>query len=433
MTPEITPLGTPQPRGLSFRTILIILLLLALVTVGSLATLLYLRHRDKTDLGKERGKLAAQQARRELEATKAANEEKLAMAQTRQEAVLAQARASSNILGNLLQAVTELNAAANALKTNDGGRSVAPHADLVAQARRLYESELPAVASPTEIVSRLEAVRRIGLQLQSAPGTTYEPDPNLAVVAQTAGLWAEQQQHAVARVNSLLAALSQEGQVKFPESSVTTNTPTLQNAIDQLNQEESAFRQRLILERTSQATAQAVETEAQAEAKRIQMEAKLKEAQILIPAHEAAEKHVRAEVVRKAEGEVEDSKAKVEAMQKQDEARMIELRKRASDPEVRNKLAPFITPGYWQLNYFSYDRKPHSLRHLQGYGALDPTLEGLRKLGQIAHDARDKLRPRWKLPAYWPKKPVPMEKVKETQQLLIELGPALVEMKLLEP
>jgi len=38
-----------------------------------------------------------------------------------------------------------------------------------------------------------------------------------------------------------------------------------------------------------------------------------------------------------------------------------------------------------------------------------------------------------KLPQGWVKQPPLMEKVKEAQQLLIELGPVLVEMKLLEP
>jgi hypothetical protein len=64
---------------------------------------------------------------------------------------------------------------------------------------------------------------------------------------------------------------------------------------------------------------------------------------------------------------------------------------------------------------------------------LDPSLAGLRKLAEIATNAKDKVRPRWKLGMYWPQKPQELEKVKEAQQLLIELGPVMVELKLLEP
>ena len=82
------------------------------------------------------------------------------------------------------------------------------------------------------------------------------------------------------------------------------------------------------------------------------------------------------------------------------------------------------------------DKKPHSYTRLKSFGSLDPTLAGLGKLVDMACTGRDSARPRWKLkggPNLWRRYPEEVEKVKEAQHLLIELGPVLVGMKLLEP
>jgi hypothetical protein len=66
---------------------------------------------------------------------------------------------------------------------------------------------------------------------------------------------------------------------------------------------------------------------------------------------------------------------------------------------------------------------------------LDPSLPGLRKLAELGCTLQGKVRPRWKLKGGargFTLYPAEVEKVKEAQQLLIELGPVLVEMKLLE-
>ncbi len=52
----------------------------------------------------------------------------------------------------------------------------------------------------------------------------------------------------------------------------------------------------------------------------------------------------------------------------------------------------------------------------------------------IAWTSKDKVRPRWKLnPTLFSRHPDQIEKVKQAQDLLIELGPALVEMGQLQP
>ena len=61
---------------------------------------------------------------------------------------------------------------------------------------------------------------------------------------------------------------------------------------------------------------------------------------------------------------------------------------------------------------------------------------GLRKLADFASAPKDDVRPRWKLqrgPVLFVNVASEREKVVEVQQLLRELGPVLVEMKLLDP
>ena len=434
MEPDIASPKPAKPAGgMPYWTALVALLILALVGLASLGAVWYFTRSDKTIIDGKIRKLDEQQARATLAEKNAAQNGKMAVARSRQQDVLAHARNATNSLTLLLQEAQRLASQADALKSNDAGRRVAVHPDLVAQARRFYENDLADLPSTNEILGKLESAQRVERQLVSALGTTYEPTTDLLVIAQNAALWAEQQARAVAQAQTLLTSLIQESQIKVTDTPLTTNSPTLAVAIQELNQAEAAFRQRAILEKTSLATTQAVDTVAQATALRILTEARIQASNILAQANEAKAMQEREELKRQADSKIEDSKARVKASQKEDEARRIEQRKRAADPDVQVKLAPFITPGYWRPKSVSYDKKAHSLTQLQSFGALDDTIAGLRKLADIACNPRDQARPRWKLPQYWVKNPQEMEKVKAAQQLLVELGPVLVELKMLEP
>lgn len=59
-----------------------------------------------------------------------------------------------------------------ALPTNETGRAVALHPDLVRLAGRLFESGVPEIPPEPDIITRLEAVRRIEQQVLAARGTT---------------------------------------------------------------------------------------------------------------------------------------------------------------------------------------------------------------------------------------------------------------------
>lgn len=146
------------------------------------------------------------------------------------------------------------------------------------------------------------------------------------------------------------------------------------------------------------------------------------------------------------------TKATTEAVVQQgkNDAERVLLVQRCKDPQVQNRLAPFIGEGTWQPG----DRRgkptfnlkgPVSYTKIKASGALERNAEGLKKLyilgnatysGQIApgNTHPDTERPKWGynvLPAKlsasdW-------DQIKEAQAMLIELGPTMVEIGMLAP
>ena len=140
--------------------------------------------------------------------------------------------------------------------------------------------------------------------------------------------------------------------------------------------------------------------------------------------------------LRLATNKIENAKTTVAIQTAEEDARKVELRKKASDPSVQAKLAPFIQKGYWQIGGYSTEMKPLSFTTLQSIGALGDSIKGLEALAKIAVSMDDRVRPRWKLAGgtvFFQKYPASIEKLKEAQNLLIELGPVLVEMGKLQP
>jgi hypothetical protein len=423
-----------EPRGIPFPVALIALFVLALLVVAGFGGMWYYLQNDKLKIQRQLDKAEADKTRAELATKKAAEEGKLTQARNRQEEVLAQARLATNVLTRLLAETDQASNEAAGLKTNDPGRGVAIHPDLIKQSRRFYESELREMAAREEIVTRLEGARRIEQQLLTASGTAYEPAADLKVTAQNSTAWGEQALQKTRQIRQTLATLVQESKIKVTTATVTPTSPTLEAAIAQLNDEETILRQRLLAATTADAKAQAAKIEAEADGKRIIAEAERKRDEILAKAKEETDKLARDLALREAQGKAEDTKTHVAVQTAQDEARKVELRKKAADPAIRAKLAPFTTPGYAQINTLGSDLKPLSYSGLQNCGALAPDVRGLTRLLTVASTSADKVRPRWKMnPQLFVRHPDEIEKVKEAQQLLIDLGPVLVEMGLLQP
>jgi hypothetical protein len=118
------------------------------------------------------------------------------------------------------------------------------------------------------------------------------------------------------------------------------------------------------------------------------------------------------------------------------------LVKKANTAEVKQALAPFLTPGYHQpyrhsaggglVMERSVKKEPMSFSRLQAFGALDKKVEGLQALANVAGNKEDDTRPRWGYGFYagwWTSSQ--QETIQKAQDLLNELGPVMVEEGLL--
>jgi hypothetical protein len=445
-----------QRKGASIWTALTICLVLAVLGLAGLGYALYHSNSERVRIANA---LAAQQnetKRLELATQKAAEQGKLTNARNQQNQLLAQVGAATNSLLQLLAGSDQVQTEAAALGTNEAGRTVALHPELVRLAGRVFESGLPELPPEADITTRLEAVRRIEQQVLDARGTTYEPAPALGVTVQSANLWAEQGTLKVGQIRDALSGLVRESKVKFTRAPLTADSPTLAAAIAKQNEVVAGEQIRLADKTLSAAQTNAVLTRAEAGADVAKTQAQADAAALKTRAEaydlktRAEADQYAAEVRRKlaedlaakerewqqhmADLELKAATNRVTVQNKLDEARKIELRKKASEPAIQTKLAPFTTPGYVGVSGPTAEKKPLSFQQLQASGALASTIAGQNKLVKIAIDAHDSVRPRWGLHAtFYRRHDEQIQEVQATQKLLLELGPTLVEMGQLEP
>ena len=427
-SPERKREGTPL--GVTF---FLMLGVAVLVILGLIAALYHFRGEQR----KTQDKLAAlelQTRKSDLEQKTGAEKDRRIRAENSQQDLLRQARAATNALENLLAETKELNTGATALRTNEDGKQVALHPDLVERARVFYDVQLRDAPAAADVITRLEAARRIEQQVSSQQGTAYEPTPDIFESARNAAVSAEQDRGKVTQLRTYLAALVQESKVKYTEAKLGAGSPTLEDAIKAKVTAAAAAAQQTLADKTSGAQQEAAAIRAQVEADRIREEAKSDAAKIRAEAEQKKADVEREIALMKVEQQKKDITTKVEVETALDEARKIELRKKASDPTLQAKLAPFLTPGYWQLTETTLDKKPLSFTKLKNCGALELTSKGGSAMATIVSTPTDKVRPRWKInPQLYTRYPDAIARIEEAQKLLTEFGPVLVEMKLLEP
>ncbi len=434
MDGQLPQTQAPKSRGIPLWTALVALLLLVIAAGAILAGILYYFRSDKLKLERENEALRVEKEKATYAEQKAGEEARLTWARNRQEEALNLARSATNALQGLTAATDAVRTAATALKTSEDGRRVALHPGLVRLARQLYEVNLPVLPPAADIDSRLEGVRRIELQIDKATRTTFVPGAELTGELEQAAAWAGDQSRKVEEIRTLLRTLTEESKVKVTTATLTAASPTLEAAIQRLTESELATQQQALATQTEAARDTAAERVAEAEIARRLSDADVEARRKLAEAEAKVAELERELAMKKTEQVKADTVAKVERDEVLDEARNIELRQKAQDPAIQAKLKPFTTPGYWQVDNRTLDLKPHSFTKLKSRGALEPTPRGARELVKIATDKDDKVRPRWKMQAlYYLNYPEQIEQVKEAQALLNELGPILVELKMLEP
>jgi hypothetical protein len=439
-TDQNQPQADPPRGGLSLQTIFIVLM--TLVVLCSLAALYAWRTTlsDKAKLEQKLNELQNAQKKAEIERQKGAEESRQALARTKQNEVLLQARQATNALAKVLADLNATTSELSALRTSDAGRGIAQHPDLVIVARRIYESELAKLPAPAEVIQRIEAVRRVEQQLMEHAGTAYEPDAQVTSSLNQANYWTDETGRSLQQVRVLKESLLREAKVKVAAKPLDDTSPSLDTALKKLNEAENRQAQQIIIDQTDGAKRKAAEREAEAEVKRIIADAEVRARRMIEDAEAKIKENEAEERKREALRKSNEIQSKLQAKSIVSDAEKKLLMDKASQPDVRAKLAPFITPGYWTpttkgLLKGSVEKRPLSYTKLQGFGALGTNFDGLQKLVNIGID-RDNDRPRWeniKGPsAYsWRRSPEKVEFVKGAQALLIELGPVLVEMKLL--
>ena len=416
--------SAPSKRGIPIWGALLFLLVIMFVSLGALGFVLYRTASEKAKLEKQMLAWEAEKAKGEIDRQKAAEEAKLAMARARQVECLAQVRNATNALARLLRDLDFAKDQSSLLRTNDLGRKIAQYPDLLVLARRLYETDLPELPQREVVIAKLEGERRFEQQLVSAAGTAYEPDASFLSTAQADAVWGIQEGAKVDRARAVIITLTEEVRVKVSPPSSPGSELSLQEAIADFSKKEIVLRQRILANNEAEAKTKAAETLAAAEGERILQEAKLKADKILQEANLRVERHNA------------DKKAAAESAMT--EARKEELRKKARSIWVKAKLAPFTTPGYAQIEApDSYEKKPLSFSALYQGGALDPNEEGIRKLAWVGFTKEDKVRPRFifrqNSSGSWMRHTEDREMVMEAQKLLLELGPVLVDMGLMQP
>ena len=428
------PATRPRRGGWPLWIALVVLLVIAAGAIVTLGFVVRYLHNEKIQLVHQLERAEAEKQRHELEQKRGAEDAKLLQARNQQDQVLNQARSATNLLMKLLAARDTLLAETAALRTNTAGCTVALHPDLVRLARRFYESAVMDLPPESDLATRLEAVRRIEQQVQDHYGQAYEPPAELSGTVQTHAAWGALAQAKLDQLRQTLNALVSEAKVKFTRATLTAASPTLDAAITKLTEMEA--RERLQQgEQTVTSARNDAETErAKAEAEKIRADARREAEETRAKVKEESAAKERELQEREAQLKVLEAKTRVVVQDKADEARKVELKKKASDPATQAKLTPFTMPGYYQINEVGSDLQPLSYSKLQNAGALAGDMRGLNRLLTIAWTSADKVRPRWKMnPQLFVRHPNEIEKVKEVQQLLIELGPVLVEMGKLQP
>ena len=141
---------------------------------------------------------------------------------------------------------------------------------------------------------------------------------------------------------------------------------------------------------------------------------------------------------KKAEAEREADEAERKRLQDLKEQREAELLAKATSPEVKMLLAPFLEPrtiqpslsGTFSIKWVrTYDKMPMSLGKLMEIGVLDESELGLKKLALVIGN-RKLPEPKWSIasqPNNW--SPEDEERLKQAQQMLRDYGPTLVKAK----
>ena len=365
-----------------------------------------------------------------LASDRGVEQQALAFAKTRQALAVARADDVTRLADECLSEIAAFDATVQPLVANDDGKKVAGDPVQIARFRAVYEKD----RAGKDVAERL---RRAAADLAAPVRASYanakdgsNPSDQVSgeldrLAAQLAGLkrvWEQDR-----RTVDAVVADAKRG--KLPAA-----VQTLDQAV------------------RADAEAEALALATATEKERARVRAELKERQV----KEAGELERRVEEARLeklratrlaeagrllTDADITREKGKDAAAVEKAKLEKERLLKKAQTNEVKQALAPFLTPGYHQpvrqsggavFMVRAVKKEPVSLTKLQAIGGLEQTITGLQELAGVACNKDDDLRPRWGCGGYAPWWSTgQQELIQKAQDLLIELGPVLVEEGLL--
>jgi hypothetical protein len=312
------------------------------------------------------------------------------------------------------------------LLATDKGKPIAAREESLMQWRALVRADHPDPALAASLRDRFTPLKAFVDKAVAAKDEQYAPSQDLVGRVEAVKNEASQAATAFRDLNRRLAALVASSPPAPPE------TPTLEVAL-------RALEERLAAEEVK-AIAEAVEKERRAGiAKRAEEKARQER---MLQEKQAEIDRLAAESKAK-ELDAEKQAAMAEAAEKERVARekaaklALERKFAAAEPEIRQILMPFISPGYTQPEGREFRRAtttkgPVSLGALRRNGMLEPTVEALNQLCVATTSNRTNDRPLGSFPDIQTNKNWE-EGTQRAQQLLTEFGELMVEKGLLAP
>lgn len=429
---KTTPSLFRSQRGSTIQGVAITL---GLAVAGLILVVAYLFTKTKR---MERELEAAKQEKMagEVSQLKAEEESRKTVGRIQQEQARTELRAIEARLMTALAALAEAGHTATELRTGEEGRKLALSSALLRQAEHLFDYSLKELPTAEAIQGRVEAGRRLLLQLDQGSASVLLDDKFRTQLAEQ-GSFAKVTEDSLAAAAVRISALRNEARViVVPEGHALSET--LDQAMRRAKEAEAARLARENAEVIAQARAAAERMKAGGEAKQIKTEAEIAEA--MRDANLDTVKRMTGAAIatqdtetRVAEISAEDKRA---ALLKQAERERLLAEARKS--EIAAKLQPFLTPGYWQpgdRTLRDTTRRPVSLAKLRESGALNDSAAGLRMLAKIGTDRLND-RPQWEATYKTEaslRNPNLRAELIARQKLLIDYGESFVAIGLLSP
>lgn len=339
------------------------------------------------------------------ESSTSATDEARAHAKSKQRTFVARAGEVTRLLNECDQEIKLWTERVAPLLENELGKRIASDESLVRQFREVYKKDRPS--------SQLAAELRTSLTDLVAP---------------------------------IKAALDDTADVRIPRQELSEELARLQTEIKRLRDTLRKPREQVD---ALIAAAQALPPQANtlSQAMTAQQNAEMLDETRTIEAGVTDANRVNTEKKRAAAVKLKTDQANAEIERMKNEAEHARLVAKAKTPEVKRYLATFLAKSYFQPtgNYLSirYERTteelPVSFTRIDSSGALDPSVQGLRTLVILASAGFSPPnnwhgRPPWNFDIgtfSWSKSD--QDFIQKAQDLLRELGPTLVELKMLAP